>query len=102
MKLINTLLNSIGAPVANYNVISQELGRSAPMGPNAHRSRSISDVSSFSTVSVLCSNSTRVRVLCAEETQIGCISSHIGLSLILTTTAKPRVRCGRDDVCLGS
>ena len=45
--------------------IRQELG-TPPMAPNAHRSRSISDVSSFSTVSVLSFDPIRVMALCVE------------------------------------
>ena len=41
----------------------------------AHRSRSISDVSSFSTVSVLSFYPIRVRALCVKQPQVGCISS---------------------------
>ena len=41
-----------------------------PMGPNARRSRSISDVSSFSTVSVLSVYPTRVGALCVEKPQL--------------------------------
>ena len=47
----------------------------APMGSNAHRSRLILDVSSFTMVSVLSFYSIRVRALCVEEPQLGCISS---------------------------
>ena len=55
------------------------------MGPSAHRSHSISDVSSFSTVSVLSFDPIRVRALCVEEPQLGCISSdHSELSHLLT------------------
>ena len=46
-----------------------------PVGPNAHRSRSNSDVASFSTVSVLSFYPIRVRALRAEEPQLRCISS---------------------------
>ena len=42
------------------------------MKPNARRSRSISDISSFNTVSVLSSYPIRVRALCVEEPQLGC------------------------------
>ena len=45
------------------------------MGPNTHRSRSISDVLSFSTVSVLGFDPIRVRALYVEEPQLRCISS---------------------------
>ena len=45
------------------------------MGSNAHRSRSILDVLSFSTVPVLSCYPIRVRALCVEEPQLGCISS---------------------------
>ena len=45
------------------------------MEPNAHRSRSMSDVSSFSTVYVLSVYPIRVRALCVVEPQLGCISS---------------------------
>ncbi len=41
-----------------------------PVGPNAHRSRSISDVSSFSTVSVLSFEPIRMRALCVEERRL--------------------------------
>ena len=41
-----------------------------PMEPNAHRSRSISDVSTFSTVSVFSFDPIRVRALCVEEPSI--------------------------------
>ena len=45
------------------------------MGPDAHISRSISDVSSFSIVSVLSFDPIRVRALCVEEPVLGWISS---------------------------
>ena len=40
-----------------------------------HRSHSISDVLSFSMVSVLSFDPIGVRALCGEESQLGCISS---------------------------
>ena len=43
------------------------------MGPNTHRSRSISDVSSFSTESALSFDLIRVRAQCVEEPQPGYI-----------------------------
>ena len=49
------------------------------MGPNAHRSRSISDVPSFSMGSVLSCYPIRARALCVEEPQLGCISSVFSL-----------------------
>ena len=52
-----------------------------PMEPNAHRSRSISDVSSFNTVSVLNLYHICLRALCVEEPKLGCISSVVSLSL---------------------
>ena len=42
-----------------------------------HSSRSILDVSSFGTVSVLSFNPIRIRALCIEEPQLGCISSDV-------------------------
>ena len=50
------------------------------MVPNAHRSRSISDVSSFSTVSVLSLYAIRVNALCVQKPQLGCIG-HVSLAL---------------------
>ena len=44
------------------------------LGTNANRSRSISAVSSFSTVSILRFDYIRVRALCVDEPQLGCIS----------------------------
>ena len=41
------------------------------MGPNAHKSRSISDVSSFSTIAVLSFGPIRLRALCVEVPQPG-------------------------------
>ena len=46
-----------------------------PMGPKVHRFRSISDVSSFSTVSVLSFDPILVRALCVGEPRLGCFSS---------------------------
>ena len=43
--------------------------------PNAHRSHSISDISSFSTVSVLSFYTIHVRALCVKEPQLRRISS---------------------------
>ena len=56
------------------------------MGPNAHRCRSISDVLSFSTVSVVSFDPIRVRALCVEEPQLGRISSDRTRSVTLMTT----------------
>ena len=50
------------------------------MESNAHRSRSISDVSSFSTVSVLSFYDIRVRALRVQKPQLGCIG-HVSLAL---------------------
>ena len=53
-----------------YGVKPQLLDRSwgtPPMGPNAHKSRSIAKVSSLSTASVLSFDPIRVRALCVEE-----------------------------------
>ena len=44
------------------------------MEPNAHRSRSIADVSSFSTVSLLIFYTIRVRALHVDEPQLGCMN----------------------------
>ena len=50
------------------------------MAPNAHRSRSISDIST----SVLSVYTTRVRALCVEEPQLGRTGSAITISLIVS------------------
>ena len=68
--------NSSEAELLDRNLICNVLSSySSPMGPNAHRSRSISDVSSLSTVSVLRFDPIRLRAPCVEESQLGCICS---------------------------
>ena len=70
------------------------------MEPNDHRSRSVSDVSSFSTV--LSFYTIRVRALCVQEPQFRCISSAINLHFFVdisgnfyenATVAALRQRC---------
>ena len=53
------------------------------MEPNTHISRSISDVSSFSTVSVLSFDPILKRALCVEVPQFGCISSGSAMGKIV-------------------
>ena len=61
--------------------IRQELRHSPPMGPKAYRSYSISDVSSFSSVSVLSFDPVRVSAQCVGEPQFGCSSSVMDTSI---------------------
>ena len=65
--------------------IRLELGHYPPMGPNAHRSGSISDVSSVSTVSVLSFDPIRVRALYVEEPLLRCISSTAARTVLQTS-----------------
>ena len=61
------------------------------MEPNAHRSRSVSDVASVSTVSVLsCYTIRDVRAMCIEEPRLGWISSGITRHRLRTTKPKKR------------
>ena len=48
-----------------------------------HRSRSISDIPSFSKVSVLSFDPIHVRALCVELSQLGCISSGVAIRLVM-------------------
>ena len=61
----------LGSERSQPEQLDRSRGTPTPVEPNAHRSRSISDVS----LSVLIVDTIRVRALCVDEPQLGCISS---------------------------
>ena len=82
MRQTRDFIGRMRCRVIYARAVRQELGHS-PDGPNPRRSRSILDVSSLSTVSVLSFDPIRVRALCVEELQLGWISSGYTLTCLI-------------------